>query len=266
VRAFAVGVALALSVAGAGQSVHGFEASTEYRLLELDGHRVKWGTPTAGTGATVRYAFVDKPVRFEGAINCGEMVPFGRMLAGSEIAPSLFSAEVAAAFALWQASADISFRETADTAATEILIGAQAKPRGWAYANVSYLPADGAGTRSIVKALICLNPDRPWKVGFGGNVTAYDLRYTIAHEIGHAIGLDHPGASGQMMSFVYDERFRGLQQGDVGGAVALYGKPRLQVTEGLRARPVSQTRTAGALPAAPRSVPGSLPAADAVAR
>lgn len=268
-RGFAVVVALALCLAGVTQGVYGFEASKEYRLLELDGHGVKWGNPAAGSGAAVRYALVDKPARFPGAINCGEMVPFDRMLSASEIAPALFSAEVAAAFALWQATADITFRESADPDAAEILIGAQANPRGWAYANVSYLPADGAGARSIVKALICLNPERPWKVGFGGNVTAYDVRYTIAHEIGHAIGLDHPGPSGQMMSFVYGERFRGLQHGDVSGVVALYGKRRLQVTGGVVALPAPQTRTAGVLAAPPLSpqVPAARSSAvDRIAR
>jgi hypothetical protein len=211
---------------------YAFDAARGYRLLELDGHGVKWGDPTAGTGAVVRYAFVERPVRFADAINCGEMVPFDRMLAVSAIARAVFAAEVAAAFALWQDSADIAFRETADPGAADILIGAQAKPGGWAYANVSYLPADGTGSRSITRALICLNPERPWKVGFGGDVAAYDVRYTMAHEIGHAIGLDHPGPSGQMMSFVYGERFRGLQPGDVNGAIALYGKRRLQVTGG----------------------------------
>ena len=52
---------------------------------------------------------------------------------------------------------------------------------------------------SIRQSLICLNPVKPWKVGFDGNLKVYDIRHTIAHEIGHAIGLDHPGASGSLM-------------------------------------------------------------------
>ena len=51
----------------------------------------------------------------------------------------------------------------------------------------------------------------------------YDLRYTIAHEIGHAIGLDHPSAAGELMSYRYDERRQGLQPGDTKGVVLLYG-------------------------------------------
>jgi hypothetical protein len=63
----------------------------------------------------------------------------------------------------------------------------------------------------------------PWKVGFDGNLDVYDLRYTLEHEIGHAIGLDHPSPSGQLMSYRYDEGQSGLQSGDIKGAALLYG-------------------------------------------
>ena len=48
----------------------------------------------------------------------------------------------------------------------------------------------------IRQSLICINAARPWKIGFDGNLDIYDVRQTLAHEIGHAIGLDHPGATG----------------------------------------------------------------------
>ena len=108
----------------------------------------------------------------------------------------------------------------------DILIGAQADPVGYAYADVQYVK-DGTGTLGqIDRSLICLNPIKLWKVGFDGNLAVYDLRYTIAHEIGHAIGLNHPEPHGQLMSMDYLESFRSLQAGDVSGAVRIYGARR----------------------------------------
>jgi predicted Zn-dependent protease len=45
------------------------------------------------------------------------------------------------------------------------------------------------------------------------------------HEIGHALGLDHPEQRSQLMHFKYDESRTGLQAGDIAGAVKLYGPP-----------------------------------------
>jgi len=110
-----------------------------------------------------------------------------------------------------------------DPETAQILIGTQGNPRGWAFADVLYDRAGEAATKKIGKALICLNAEKAWKVEFGGDAQAYDLRYAIAHEIGHAIGLNHPGPTGQLMSFEYAEDFRTLQPGDLSGAIALYG-------------------------------------------
>jgi hypothetical protein len=72
-------------------------------------------------------------------------------------------------------------------------------------------------------ARICLNPAKRWKIGFDGDLTVYDLRFTLAHEIGHAIGPDHPVGAGQIMGYRYEERFRSLQSGDAQAAPLLYG-------------------------------------------
>ena len=126
---------------------------------------------------------------------------------------------------MWEKVAEISFRETHDIATAGILIGAQAQPLGRAFTNVALKQGTGrkAVQKVIGRSLICLNPKQPWKVGFDGRLGVYDLRYTVAHEIGHAIGLDHPSAAGQLMSYRYDEKQNGLQPGDIKGAVLLYG-------------------------------------------
>ena len=227
-RAFAV---LAMLAAGLAGACYGAAASDEFLLLRLDGSYVKWGTPRLGTPAQVRFAFISEPMGFPGAINCGAMVPIEPLLDASRIERERFHQEVAAAFGLWEAAAGVRFLESADTGVADILIGAQANPRGFAFTNVDHdragltpVSARPAQVRRIEKSLICLNPTKLWKIGFDGNLDVYDVRYTIAHEIGHAIGLDHPSPSGELMSFRYTEDFRALQPGDIAGAVALYGE------------------------------------------
>ena len=197
-----------------------------FRLLVLENQLARWNKASALT-----YAFVAAPTRFRGARNCGGMAPAEPLLARSRVTRARFAREVKAAFAMWENAVNVSFREIADPARADILIGAQTEPRGRAFTNVELDDDDASGPKGIRRALICLNPDLPWKVGFDGDLAVYDLKFTMAHEIGHAIGLDHPSPSGQLMSFRYDERHRALQPGDIAGAAALYGRraPRVDV-------------------------------------
>jgi hypothetical protein len=199
-----------------------------FRLLELGGRNARWVVPKSGLPATIRYAFLPEPAQFPGARNCDAMLPPDAALKSSHIALSEFRREVRAAFSTWEKAANIVFVETASVADAGILIGADAKARGRAFTNVALGNEAGAaasGMGAIRQSLICLNPRRPWKIGFDGNLDVYDLRFTITHEIGHAIGLDHPSPEGQLMSFRYVETARDLQRGDIAGAVALYGRP-----------------------------------------
>jgi hypothetical protein len=218
----AVVLCLTLSVVAA-LPIARAQADPPFLLLKLEGSYVKWGAPVLGSGATVRYSLVTKRVETGDARNCEAMVPLAPALERFGIGSAQLEAEAAAAFAMWERAADIRFERVNDIEQADILIGGQEVPRGRAFANVSYRNDDQGATRRIDKSLICLNQMLPWKIGFGGNANAYDIRYTIAHEIGHAIGLNHPGPSGQLMAFKYSESFRGLQAGDLDGAVALYG-------------------------------------------
>lgn len=193
-----------------------------YRLLKLDGHMVKWGEQRLGTGATISYAFAEETMRFDDARNCGELAPM-RVLAGQHLPFETLEYETTAAFETWERAADLSFYQVDDARKADIVLGAQGQPTGWAFANVAYGQDSHEGLRGIDQALVCLNPDRKWKVGFDGNTDVFEIRYTLIHEIGHAIGLDHPGPEGQVMGFRYTEAFAGLQPGDVRGARRLYG-------------------------------------------
>jgi Matrixin len=192
-----------------------------FRLLDLNGHNVRWPSDSEGN-VNVTYAFATKAFTIVGARNCSDMVPLGGLFAKSKISPTVFQSEVREAFDMWEKVANIKFKEIEDFRSAGIVIGAQAHPEGHAFANVTQKLADGK-TLEIERSLICFNPDKPWKIGFDGNLNIYDVRFTTAHEIGHAIGLDHPDQSSQLMSFRYQEQFRTLQTGDVMGATKIYG-------------------------------------------
>jgi hypothetical protein len=216
----AAALAMASTAPAMGQSIK------SYRHIILDGHRVKWGAPEAGTGAIVTYATVKAAAEFPGARNCPAMAPIAPLLAGSRVQASTFDAEVRAAFSLWSAAANIRFEPARDIESADILIGTQAEPRGRGFTNIEYESSGPDGIRRLTRSLICLNPEERWKTGFDGNLEVYDLRYTLLHEIGHAIGLNHPAVASQLMDFRYLEQFRTPQKGDVEGAVALYGPSR----------------------------------------
>lgn len=229
-------VAMFIGLALACQFAAGIVPATisdgSFRLLKLDGHHVKWGDAALGTGATVSYAFVDAARRFDGAHNCRQLVPMNDLTMRYGISQPTLQEETAAAFRVWEEAANITFVRIDDPDQANILIGAQERPAGRAYANVEYQPGNDDGVRTIGQALVCLNPEQRWKVGFDGNIDVYDIRYTLVHEIGHAIGLDHPGPSGQVMSFSYSEQYSELQPGDFRGIQMLYGVSIRSMTAG----------------------------------
>jgi hypothetical protein len=194
-----------------------------FRLLDLENQTVKWQNPHMGVGAALTYAFANEAVDTPGARNCAKLVPPENAYLPSHITTDQFRHEVAEAFRIWEGVANLTFREARDPREANILIGAQGEPTGRAFTNVTLAKAGAPGQKTIERSLICLNPRQPWKIGFDGRLDVYDLRHTIAHEIGHAIGLDHPSAAGELMSYRYDERQKGLQPGDTQGVVLLYG-------------------------------------------
>jgi hypothetical protein len=222
---FAASLALPFAACAFARADETQRADSEFRLLVLDGSQVRWALPQGRDRTIVTYAFLSQPAEFKGVRNCSKMLPPAAALDRSNVNRSAFRHEVRAAFDMWEAAANIAFRETANVDDAGILIGAEAEPRGRAFTNVTPHGSAGTGVSGISQSLICLNPETRWKIGFDGNLEVYDLRYTIAHEIGHAIGLDHPSAEGQLMSYRYVERERGLRPGDAAGAAQLYGLP-----------------------------------------
>lgn len=189
-------------------------SEAEYRLLELDGYNVKWGEQRLGVGTRISYAFANQNMLFDKARNCGVLAPMEALLKPN-LSMEMLAHETVAAFQVWEHAAGLSFHQMDDATDADIALGTQGQPSGRAFANISYASDQQDEIPSIDKALMCLNPEHQWKVGFDGDENVYDIRYTLIHQIGHAIGLDHPGPSGQVMGFRYTEAFNNFQPGEL---------------------------------------------------
>lgn len=198
-------------------------AEPMWQALIIGGAEVRWPRSQGGGAPVLRYAFATARSDDPGAVNCRAIGPLAHLARGSRLSEAQLRSAAAEAFSRWQDVADITFLPAADAASADIVIGAEIESTGHAYTDVRIGTALAQGARAIEHATICLNPAQAWKIGFDGNLATFDLVHTLTHEIGHAIGLDHPGARGALMAFRYDESRIGLADGDIRGAAAIYG-------------------------------------------
>lgn len=179
----------------------------------------KWGPPVMGTGATVTWSLMGSGL--------GTDAGAGTSVDLSAFMPAGFHAAITAAFAAWSAVADITFIEVADPGfdwnsgldgASDIRITGHAfDGAGGVLAHGYYPPANG----STAAGDIHFDTAELWKIGFGG--PGFDIFQVAAHEIGHAIGLDHTGVPASLMNPFYTEAFSGVQADDAAGAAFIYG-------------------------------------------
>lgn len=217
-------VALLLAVEPAGAGPSATLGAPRYRLLELDGDVVKWGRSAFGAGHVVGFAFVDRH-EVAGERNCSATKPMRALSRASGPSPSRVRAALLAAMSRWSAIAGIGFVESSEEEDATLLVGTFSGSAGIAFADVSWSKSDRPGLGRLERALICLNANEHWTVEDDDDERTRDLHYVFAHELGHAIGIDHPGRRGAMMASAYDEGARDFTPGDIAAARRLYGPP-----------------------------------------
>jgi hypothetical protein len=181
----------------------------------------KWGPPVFGTGATVTWSLMPT------GTSCAAEAAGCTITAFGDFLPVGWEAEVQAAFDAWAAVADLTFIQVADdgaafnavvTASGDIRLGGHVFDGALGVlAHGFFPPVNGASAAGDIHFDIA----ELWKTAFGG--PGFDIFQVMAHELGHALGLEHTAVPNSLMNPFYTEAFSGPQADDIAGMVFIYG-------------------------------------------
>lgn len=185
----------------------------------------KWGPPAFGTGATVSYSYMSN------GVDCSLESAGCTISAFGSFGPALavWKSEVEAAMAAWAAVANLTFLEVPDLGEAFNAPGGSGDMRfgghffngpGGVLAHGYYPPVNGDTAAGDMH----FDTGDCWEAAFDGTGDGcFSIFQVAAHELGHALGLDHTGVPGSLMNPFYTEAFAGPQADDIAGMVFIYG-------------------------------------------
>jgi len=191
---------------------------------------LKWGEPTIGTPSSViRYHFLDREKSLEGVWytpenNCGHMIPLREVIRNADISLETVKSGAERAMARWSRVARITFVPAFGEEDADLIIGGTRKGAvsKTAEANLQLQPEKTGALYTIVRGVVCLSADKQWQSGRIGDRKKPAIETVIGHEVGHIIGLDHPGSIGALMGYL-NFGDPDLQRSDIDGVRKLYG-------------------------------------------
>ena len=188
----------------------------------------KWGPQAQGTSATVTWS-----VMGAGLATLRSEFVNGDIISQdpNSVLPSGYMTEIRQAFDAWSAVAGINFVESIDPGSRYDAPNAASVD-----IRISVAPLDGLGRTIAVAGFppnnispgfagdIQLDSAENWQIGsINGDTSTKSIFNVVAHEIGHAIGLNHASLPNALMWENYSEDFIGPQADDIAGAIAIYG-------------------------------------------